>query len=60
MRLYDESTTIDLLICFQCNQVEIFVDGRNAPGFLIGSSPQPVFDKVLNDAGVPLPKPPAQ
>lgn len=47
---------IDLVICFRCLQVEVFTDGKPTGGFLTSSSPQPIFDQVLHNAGVPLPK----
>jgi hypothetical protein len=47
--------TVDLVICFQCSQVRVYVNGSRGEGFLIANSPQPAFDQVLKDAGVPLP-----
>jgi hypothetical protein len=46
----------DILVCFQCYQVEVYRDGEKdeALSFLIGKSPQRVFDRVLKDADVPL------
>jgi hypothetical protein len=44
----------DLVICFECLQVEAYIDGKPNDGFLTSSSPQPVFDQALRDAGVPL------
>jgi hypothetical protein len=36
---------------------KIDYDDKLSPGFLVSKSPQPAFDNVLKDAGVPLPKP---
>jgi len=46
----------DILVCFQCYQVEVYREGKkqSAYSFLIGRSPQPLFDQILTDAGVPL------
>lgn len=47
--------TLELVICFQCLQVHGYIGGdKENAGFLIARSPQPVFDKVLTDAGVKL------
>jgi hypothetical protein len=45
--------TIDLVICFECQQIEIY-DERGKGGTLIAHSPQPVFDRILTQASVPL------
>jgi hypothetical protein len=51
--------TVEILICFQCSQVLVYVnDKRQDPYLAISGSPQPVLDKILADANVPLaPKP---
>jgi hypothetical protein len=51
--------TVDILICFHCSQVAVYVDGKQVDPYLtISLSPQPVLDKLLIDAKVPLaPKP---
>jgi hypothetical protein len=56
IRLTKDGKTLDLVICFQCMQVKDYVSETAGKGFLITASPQPVFDKVLMDAGVALPK----
>jgi hypothetical protein len=47
----------ELVICFECLQIEIRVDGKahKTDGVLTSKSPQPVFDRVLKQARVPLP-----
>jgi hypothetical protein len=42
--------SVDLVICFQCGHVQ----GNGANGFRTTAAPQPAFDAVLADAGVPL------
>ena len=51
--------TVDILICFECTQVLVYLDDqRQEPYLPISRSPEPVFDKVLTEAYVPLaPKP---
>jgi hypothetical protein len=56
VRFKIDKVTVDLVICFQCFQVRQYYDDKSGPGFLITDSPQPAFNKVLKDAGVPLPK----
>jgi hypothetical protein len=50
--------TVELVICFECLQVKGYVDkgDKETANFLTAKMPQPVFDKVLKDAGVKLPK----
>lgn len=46
---------VDILICFHCSQVLVYLDGQQQDPFLfINASPEPVFDKLLTDAYVPL------
>ena len=44
----------DLVICFECFAISVYVDGERKSGFLTSDSPQPVFDRVLRDARIPL------
>jgi hypothetical protein len=48
--------TADLVICFQCLQIQTFL-GDQRGGALTTAGPQPALDKILKDAGVPLPAP---
>jgi hypothetical protein len=48
--------TMDLVICFECQQVEVYAGDERGKNFLISKSPRPVFNQVLKDARVPLPK----
>lgn len=45
----------DFVICFECRQVEHYVDGAVTEQFLISNSPSPVFDQALRQAGVQEP-----
>jgi hypothetical protein len=53
LQLTHQGKTVELVICFECAQVRVY--GAGGRGFLISRSPQPTFDKILKDAGVPLP-----
>ena len=44
--------TADFVICFECDQVSVHGDVQGH--FLITGSPQPVFDRALLNANVPL------
>jgi hypothetical protein len=57
VRLTDDKKTVELVICFQCLSVQVFVDGKKSDGFLVTHEPQAAFDAVLKAAGVKLPKP---
>ena len=45
---------IDLLICFECLQVQCSIDDQKPKTVLISPTPQAYFDRVLKDAGVKL------
>src|SRR5262249_20775026 len=53
LQLTQKGKTVDLVICFECAQVRVYGAGQR--GFLISRSPQDALDKILKDAGVPLP-----
>jgi len=46
--------TYDLLICFECLQVYVYEGDKHELTFTVKADPQPVFDQVLRDAGLPL------
>lgn len=64
LRAVHDKKTVDLVICFECLQVEVYVDGKQvhpagARGpFLTSESPQPTLDMLLKDAKVPLARKP--
>lgn len=48
-----DGKTVDLVICFQCQRVDVYAVSATKINFLaISSTPEPVFDKVLNEAGI--------
>jgi hypothetical protein len=56
IRLTDKDKTVDLVICFHCLQIQVYVDGFRLQGGLMPTTKaqQGVFDKVLQAAKVPL------
>jgi hypothetical protein len=53
-----QGKTVDLVLCFECDQIMVYEGESNVAQVFTDGSPQRVFDKVLKDAGVPLaPKP---
>jgi hypothetical protein len=50
--------TVDLVICFECNWVYVYYDNDENRQHVAETTrdPQSILDKVLKDAGVPLPK----
>jgi hypothetical protein len=57
VRMTADKKTVDLVICFQCMSVLVFVDGKQEAQFLVTGEPQETLDAVLKAAGVELPKP---
>ena len=55
IRVTGGGKTYDFVVCFECFSAQIIQGGQRS-GFLTTASPQPVFDQVLRDAGVPLPQ----
>jgi hypothetical protein len=47
--------TVDLVICFECVSMMVFVKDKTHAVWT-SDSPQPTLDKILRDANVPLPK----
>jgi hypothetical protein len=54
IRVTHDGKTVDFVICFECFQVQAFVDDKPVSGFLITDSPAAEFNGVLKDAKVPL------
>jgi hypothetical protein len=50
------NTPVDLVICFECSWVHVYVDKaqKAEPVVTVGKGPGAAFDKVLKDAGVKL------
>jgi hypothetical protein len=53
-----QGKAVDILICFECHWVYVYLDGKKeaAAKLTIDRAFQPLFDKVLRDAKIPLAK----
>ena len=48
-----DGKAVDLVICFECNQIGVYeATSTNLKFFAISKTPKPVFDKILEDAGI--------
>lgn len=57
LRATHRDRTVELVICFECTQIEVH-DGRGRErGVRTAREPQPVLDRLLTKAGVPLADP---
>jgi hypothetical protein len=56
IRAVHEGKIVELLICFQCEWVYVYLSGKDEKDAvaLRDGSAEAVFDRVLKDAGVPL------
>lgn len=52
-----DGKTVELVICFQCHSMTVYVDGKRS-SVLTDGGPAATFNKILTDAKVPLPKAP--
>lgn len=57
IRAVSKKKKVELVICFQCYSMSVYV-GKEQFSTLTTSLPAPVFNKVLQEARVPLPKQP--
>lgn len=57
VRLKRRGATNEYLICFQCKQLDEYIDGRRTHK-LTSDSPRDILDAHLEKAGVPQQKPP--
>ena len=54
LRLRSGKEMADLVICFQCLSIQVYVNGNMSKGFLTTGDPQKEFDAVLRAAGLEL------
>ena len=54
LRVESDGRTTDYVICFQCHNYKKYVDGRSITGSTISESAAPLFNKLLEDAGIPI------
>jgi hypothetical protein len=56
IRATHDGKTVELVICFECFAILIYVDAKFERNPKVTGAPQAAFDKVLKAAKVPLPK----
>jgi hypothetical protein len=54
IRATSGETVADLVICFECLQIEAYVNDKHLQGALTSASPQAFLNGVLRDAKIPL------
>jgi hypothetical protein len=59
IRATRNGTTVELVICFQCSNVHIYLDGKPTEGTGTVGEPQAAFDAILKKAKIPLADPKA-
>ena len=52
IRATHDGKTVDLVICFACSQFYVHDAAGKSTRYLVNASPEPLFDKVLQDAGI--------
>jgi hypothetical protein len=58
IRVTQDGITADLLICFECFQIMVYVSGEKEQRVLVTDSPVPVFNQMLQESNVPLAREP--
>jgi hypothetical protein len=56
IRVVQEGKTTDYVICFACDRVEVYAEGKDKESHFVTGSPKPLLDEVLRKADVPLKK----
>jgi hypothetical protein len=54
LQVTEKAKTVEYVICFECSRFEEFVGEELLRYDFLNSDVQPVFDKPLKDAGIPL------
>jgi hypothetical protein len=54
IRAFGRGDGIDLVICFECFQLEVYIAGAKREWLLISRSPKELLDRHLSGMGVPL------
>jgi hypothetical protein len=54
IRVAHAGKTFDLVICFECQPIKVFVGEKQEESVETTGSPQPTFDQLLRDAGIKL------
>ena len=48
--------TVELLICFECEQIQVRSSQGKSCSFITTRTPAPIFNRILKEAHVPLPE----
>jgi hypothetical protein len=56
VRATHDGKTVELVICFECAQFLVHAPGAAGKRLLVNKTPEPLFDKVLKEAGIPKAK----
>ena len=54
IRITEQGKTTDFIICFECYQVQVVVDGLQQKAVLVTRTPEPAFNEALKQAKLPL------
>jgi hypothetical protein len=54
LRASHDGKTVELVICFRCLQLQVYVDGKRSPTVLTTRSPQAVLNALLKKAKIPI------
>jgi hypothetical protein len=54
LRAVKNGQVLDIVICFQCAQQEMYLNNKNVAGSHFGSTHQPELDAILSNANVTL------
>ncbi|MGH8519744.1 MAG: hypothetical protein ACREUE_20010 [Panacagrimonas sp.] len=54
IRITEQGKVTDFIICFECFQVQVMVDGLPQKAVLVTRTPEPAFNEALKQAKLPL------
>ncbi len=54
LRAVKNGKVLDLVICFECGQAEVFINNKSVGGADVNRRPQSTFDRIYNNAGLEL------
>lgn len=56
IRIRSSGETIEIVICFECDQIEIFKHGKEIGGHMTADAPRAYFEQLVRDSGLPSPQ----
>ncbi len=56
IRIQTDAELFEILICFECMQIEVFNNGERIGGHLTSAAPRVYFEQLVIDAGLPAPE----